>query len=272
LAEHSIDYPVIGLVCDGTGYGIDGAIWGCECLIASLEKFERFGHLEYYQLAGADKAGKEAIRPLLSLLKKAYGNNFSLQKFDWLLDRIEPDIEKVQIISEQLDKNVNCVQTSSLGRVFDAVAAILGLGGYNHFDAQLPMALEAVAATGVEECYEHAMFFSPGQSCRLDLGLAIKGIVTDIQNQIDAGIISAKFHNTIAAALLGMAKSARESTKLNTVALSGGVFCNRYLLNCLIKLLKENDFHVLFNRQVPSNDGGISLGQAAISSLVARRS
>lgn len=265
LAEHGKNSSVIGLVCDGTGYGTDGAIWGCECLIASLKKFERFGHLDYYQLAGADKAGKEAIRPLLSLLKKAYGNNFSLQKLDWLLDRIEPDIHKVQIISEQLDKNINCVRTSSLGRVFDVVAALLGLGGYNHFDAQLPMALEAVAASDVEDCYEHAMFFSSGQPYRLDLGLAIKRIVTDIQNQVDTSIISAKFHNTIAAALLGMAKRARESTKLDTVALSGGVFCNRYLVSRLMKLLEENNFKVLFNRQVPSNDGGISLGQAAIA-------
>jgi len=265
LAEYSIGGPVIGLVCDGTGYGTDGAIWGCECLIASLEKFERFGHLAYYQLAGADKASKEAIRPLLSLLKKAYGENFSPAKFDRLLSRIEPDIDKVHIISEQLDKNINCVQTSSLGRVFDAVAAMLGLGGYNHFDAQLPMALEAVAAADIDDCYEHAMFFAPGQSCCFDLCLAIKGIVTDVQNRIDIGIISAKFHNTIAAALLGLAKHARESTKLSTVALSGGVFCNRYLISRLIKLLKKNGFNVLYNRQFPSNDGGISLGQAAIA-------
>jgi hydrogenase maturation protein HypF len=272
LAEHGIDGPVIGLVCDGTGYGTDGAIWGCECLVASLDKFERFGHLAYYHLAGADKASKEAIRPVLSLLKKAYGDKFSLQKFHWLLERIEPDMNKVRIISEQLDKNVNCVQTSSLGRVFDAVAAMLGLGGYNYFDAQLPMALEAVTAAGIENCYEHAMFFSLGQSCCFDLGLAIKGIVADIQDRVDIGIISAKFHNTIATALLGLARHARESTKLSTVALSGGVFCNRYLINRLIKLLKESGFKVLFNREFPSNDGGISLGQAAISSLVIRRS
>jgi hydrogenase maturation protein HypF len=269
LVEHGVNDPVIGLVCDGTGYGIDGAIWGCECLIASLEKFERFGHLEYYQLAGADKAGKEAIRPLLSLLKKAYDKNFSLQKFDWLLGRIEPDINIVQIISEQLDKNINCVQTSSLGRIFDAVAAMLGLGGYNHFDAQLPMALEAVAAVDIDDCYKHAMIFPSGQPCSLEISKAIKGIVTDIQNQIDVGIISAKFHNTIASALLETAKKARESTKLDTVALSGGVFCNRYLISRLIKLLKENGFTVLFNQQIPSNDGGISLGQAAIAAQLA---
>jgi hydrogenase maturation protein HypF len=265
LAEHSINGPVIGLVCDGTGYGTDGAIWGCECMIASLEKFERFGHLDYYQLAGADKAGKEAIRPVLSLLKKAYGKNFSLQKFDRLLIRIEPDMNKLQIISEQLDKEVNCVQTSSLGRVFDAVAAMLGLGGHNHFDAQLPMALEAIATEEMEEQYQFAMLSSEGGLCCIDLGITIRQIVNDVRENIDSGIISAKFHNTLAAAMLETAQQAREYTKLNTVALSGGVFCNRYLINRMVRLLKKEGFVVLFNRDVPSNDGGISLGQAAIA-------
>ena len=271
LAEHNIDETVIGIVCDGTGYGTDRAIWGCECLIASLENFERFCHLEYYQLPGADKASKEAIRPTLSLLKKSYGDEFALEKFAWLLDRIEPDIEKQRIISEQLEKRVNCIETSSLGRVFDAVAAMIGLGGYNNFDAQLPMVLESIAAENIDEQYQFTMLSSPNQQCCIDLGITIRQIVNDVEKKINPAIISAKFHNTLAALLLDMAKYARESTKLNIVALSGGVFCNRYLLNRLIKLLRKEDFRVLFNREVPSNDGGISLGQAAISSLKTKR-
>ena len=267
LAENGTDGPVIGIVCDGTGYGTDGAIWGCECLIASLEKFERLGHLEYYQLPGADKASKEAIRPTLSLLKKTYGSEFSLERFAWLLNRIEPEIQKYKTISEQLEKKVNCIETSSLGRVFDAVAAMIGLGGYNNFDAQLPMALEAIAEENIDEQYQFGMLSSPNKSSCIDLGKTIRKIVNDIEDEINPGIISAKFHNTLAAALFDMAKHARKSTKLNIVALSGGVFCNRYLLNHLIKLLKKNNFNVLFNRIVPSNDGGISLGQAAILSL-----
>ena len=154
LAEHGLNEPVIGLACDGTGYGTDGAIWGCECLIASLDDFERFGHLAYYSLPGADKAGKEAIRPVLGLLIKTYGDDFELEKFGWLLERIEPDTDKQRIISEQLGRQINTVETSSLGRVFDAVAAMLGLGSYNHFEAQLPMALEAIIESGVEEHYD----------------------------------------------------------------------------------------------------------------------
>jgi len=269
LAEHNITEPVIGLVCDGTGYGTDGKIWGCECLIASLEKFERYGQLAYYQLAGANKASKEAIRPLLSLLKKSYGSDFSLEKFEWLLEGIENDKTKIQIIMEQIEKSVNCVETSSIGRVFDAVAAMLGIGNYNYFDAQLPIALEAIASENIEEQYDFTITIKDDIQ-NIDIGPMIQEIVLDLEQNIDKGIISAKFHNTLASALVEIANRARKSTNINTAALSGGVFCNRYLLSRTIKLLKKNDFNVLFNRIVPSNDGGISIGQAAISSQVAR--
>ncbi len=273
LAEHGLDGPVIGLVCDGTGYGTDGAIWGCECMIASLEEFERFGHLAYYQLAGADKASREAVRPLLSLLKKTYGHEFTLQRFDWLLKRIDDELanksqianRKSQIILEQIEKGVNCVETSSLGRVFDAVAAVLGLGAYNSFDAQLPMALEAVAAGDVEDSYDFELVRTAGGPIQLDLSIMLRQLVADLQKGQTAGVIAARFHNTVAAGLLKMAEAAREGTKLNVAALSGGVFCNRYLANHLIKLLKKAGFSVLFNMAVPSNDGGVSLGQAAVA-------
>jgi hydrogenase maturation protein HypF len=265
LAEHGLDGPVIGLAADGTGYGTDGAIWGCECLIASLDGFERFGHLAYYTLAGANMASKEAIRPVIGLLKKTYGQDFKLQDFRWLLDRIETDTNKQQIISEQLEKRINAVETSSLGRVFDAVAAMIGLGSYNHFEAQLPMALEAIIASSIEEHYDFELISRAGEPLQLDLRKAIMQLITDIQKGNLSGVISAKFHNTLANALLQAAKAARESKKLNAVALSGGVFCNQYLTNRLIKLLKKNDFSVLFHRNVPANDGGISLGQAAIA-------
>jgi len=265
LAEHGLDGPVIGLAADGTGYGTDGAIWGCECLIASLDGFERYGHLAYYTLAGADAASKEAIRPVIGLLKKTYGPDFKLRKFRWLLDRIDKDANKQQIILEQLEKRINTVETSSLGRVFDAVAAMLGLGSYNHFEAQLPMALEAAIASGNEENYDFEFKNIADKPLQLDLRKMMVQIINDIQKGNPSGMISAKFHNTIAAALLQAAKTARENKNLNKVALSGGVFCNRYLTNRLIKLLKKNDFTVLFHRNVPANDGGISLGQAAIA-------
>ena len=271
LAEHNLFGPVIGLACDGTGYGTDGAIWGCECMIASLEGFERFGHLAYYPLAGADKASKEAVRPLLGLLKKTYGDNFKPERFKWLLNRIEPQANKQRIILEQLEKQINTVETSSLGRVFDSVAAMVGAGTYNYFEAQLPMALEAIVEGDIEEHYDFELLSSKAEPLQIDLSKMIQQIIADIREGIAGGIISAKFHNTLAAALVEISKKAREKTRLNTIALSGGVFCNRYLTNRLVKLLNKTGFSVLFNREFPSNDGGISVGQAAIAARIVTR-
>jgi hydrogenase maturation protein HypF len=142
---------------------------------------------------------------------------------------------------------------------------MLGLGNYNHFDAQLPMALEAIIEQGIEENYDFEFINEAHKPLQLDLGKMITQLIVDIKGGNNAGVISAKFHNTLAAALAAMAKHARESTNLSTVALSGGVFCNRYLINQCVKLLKENGFSVLFNREVPSNDGGISVGQAVVA-------
>ncbi len=265
LAEHNPAGHVIGLECDGTGFGTDGAIWGCECMIASLEDFERFGHLAYYPLAGGDLASKEAIRPVLGLLKKTYGDDFTLAKFKWLLDRIEADTGKQEIILEQIEKQINTVQTSSLGRIFDAVATMVGMGTYNHFEAQLPMALESVIESGVEDGYGFELIGDAGEQVQLDLRKMTEQMIADIREKVAAGVISARFHNCLADALAEMACKAREKSGLNTVALSGGVFCNGYLINRLVRVLNKNGFNVLFNRDVPANDGGVSLGQAAIA-------
>jgi len=268
LAEHKCHESVIGLAADGTGLGTDGAIWGCECLIASLAEFERFGHLAYYPLAGADKAAKEAIRPILGLLKNCSNGEDYLDRYQWLLESIEPDAEKLRIIASQLEKNLNTIQTSSLGRLFDAVAAILGLGGYNHFEAQLPMALESVASGGVSDSYDFQITPGPKETLELDFRTMVGQVIEDVKKGQRPGVISAKFHNCIAEGLLAFALEARKKHGLTTVALSGGVFCNRYLANRLISMLKEEGFSILFKRNVPANDGGIALGQAAIAAQI----
>jgi hydrogenase maturation protein HypF len=270
LAEHNTTGPVIGIAADGTGYGTDGAIWGCEFLIASLEKFERFGHLDYYDLAGGDKASKEAIRPVIGLLKQTYGQEFNENDFGWLLKKIDKDKEKIQIIIQQIEKQINTVKTSSLGRVFDAVSAMLALGSFNNFEAQLPMALESIIQKNVEDGYDFEVIQEKGKPSRLDLRKMFQKMVVDIRDNKDKGRIAAKFHNCIAEALAKMAKLAREKTGIETVAISGGCFCNRYLANRLIKNLKKNHFMVLFHKDVPANDGGISLGQAAIAAWKTR--
>ncbi len=259
LAEHDIDERVIGIVADGTGYGTDGAIWGCECLIASLNDFQRFGHLAYWPLAGGDMAAKEAIRPIIGLMKK-----YNLPIADTVLDEIEPDREKRDAIGQQIEKNINTVSTSSLGRLFDAVSAICGLGSYNRFEAQLPMALEAIADEKTRQSYDFELKKENGITT-VEIGDMLKGIIADRTNNVNKNAISTKFHNTIAEFFLALAKQAQDQTGIKTVAVSGGVFCNRFLSERLIELLKNNGFTVLFNRLVPANDGGISLGQAAIA-------
>lgn len=254
LAENNVNEKVIGLVADGTGYGTDGAIWGCECLIASLDGFERFDHLPYYPLAGGDIASKEAIRPLLGLMKK-----YNLSVPDSLLNDIEPDRNKRKIIELQIDKNINTVETSSLGRLFDTAAALCGLGGYNHYEAQLPMALEAIADKQINKSYKP------------DISSLLEGIVNDRMQEVEPKVISSKFHNTIKEFFLNFARNARMQTGINTVAISGGVFCNTFLSERLIEGLQKNDFYVLFNRLLPANDGCVSLGQAAIAAYVSAK-
>lgn len=271
LAEHRERGPVIGLVADGTGYGTDGAIWGCECLIAGLERFERFGHQDYFLSAGGDQASKQAIRPAMGLLLKAYQGTFDVPRLAWLWERMEGDAPVRDVIYEQLTKEINCVRTSSLGRVFDAVAALLGLGSYNHFDAQLPIALEAIAAPDVDEAYDFALS-DPAQSpVLLDWSPMIRQICADLRANRAVAVMAAQFHNTVALGLFALAERAREATRINKVALGGGVFCNRYLIEHLIKLLNQAGFSVLFNQSIPANDGGIAVGQAAIAAELAEQ-
>ncbi|PKL47356.1 MAG: carbamoyltransferase HypF [Planctomycetes bacterium HGW-Planctomycetes-1] len=262
LAEHNRDEKVIGLVADGTGYGTDGTIWGCECLIASLDDFQRFGHLSYYPLAGGDSAATEAIRPVIGLMKK-----YELSIPGSILDEIEPDREKRIAAAEQIEKNINTIKTSSLGRLFDAVSALCGLGSRNNFEAQLPMALEAIADKRTTECYPFELKNEKG-TAMVEIGDMLKAIAADRIGKVDKTVISAKFHNTVAAFFLSLAKRARDKTGINTAAISGGVFCNRFLSGRLIELLQNDGFEVLFNRYVPANDGGISLGQAAIAAKI----
>ena len=267
LAEHNHAGPVIGLVADGTGYGTDGAIWGGECLIASLTEFTRFGHLAYYPLAGGDRAAKEAIRPLVGLLSPQ-GRLEAIGPYQDILHRIEPDADKLRLICTQIERGLNTSQTSSLGRLFDAAAALCGLGSVNRFEAELPMALEALAQQGDDAAYPVELTRQPDATWLWGYEPVMGGILADVQREVSPRTIAARFHNTVCEALLGLAQKARAATELDTVALSGGVFCNRYLADRLIRRLKDEGFCVLWKRRIPANDGGIALGQAAIAAAM----
>jgi len=259
LAENSMNETVIGIAADGTGFGTDGAIWGCECLIASLDSFTRFGQLAYYPLAGGDIAAKEAARPILGLAKK-----YDILIPENILDEIEPDIKKREIISTQIEKNINTVQTSSLGRLFDAVAGLTGLGRINSFEAQLPMALQSQADEAEKAVYGYDMVSRDGIT-NIEVKPLLEAIIADRLANIELKTICSKFHNTVADFLLKIAVNARMQSGINTVAISGGVFCNKFLTEKLIELLQKQGFKVLFNRLLPANDACIALGQAAIA-------
>jgi hydrogenase maturation protein HypF len=269
LAEYRLDESVIGLVADGTGYGPDGTIWGGECLIASLERFERVGGIRTFDLPGGDHASREAVRPLLGLLRDAFADSFSVENFKDILLPVEPDLIKLQVISQQIERRLNCVRTSSLGRLFDAMAALLGVGTENHFDAQLPMALEAL----VQEdrslvAYGYLLEQTQTQQAQLDFRPMVREMVRGVRQGDDRGTMATRFHITLAEALCAWACRAWELYGLRKVALGGGVFCNRYLTERLMENLNARGFHVLLGRQWPPNDGGISVGQAAIAARV----
>jgi hydrogenase maturation protein HypF len=266
MAEHNLAGAVIGLMADGTGYGTDEAIWGCECLICSLANFSRFGHLEYYPLAGGDLASVEPIRPILGLCKTS---GFEIPAS--ILERIESNRHKIELLKDQIDKQFLTVPTSSLGRFFDAAAALAGVGNYNHFEAQLPMALESLANPGENGQYPVQMRPDPQGTLIWPVRTVLDGLTGDVIGNIPIDIIAARFHNTVSRAMLEFAIAARKKTGLADVALSGGVFCNRYLANRLIGQLRENKFRVFWNQRVPAGDGCIALGQAAIACEMMKR-
>jgi hydrogenase maturation protein HypF len=255
MAEHGLDEKVIGVSFDGTGYGDDGKIWGGEFFICDLGNYQRINHFEYMPIPGGDRVSDEPWRMAVSYLYKMYGGSFLKLKLPFL-ERIPA--KKIRLLLQAIDKKLNCPLTSSAGRLFDAVAAIAGICSVNGFEAEAPMRLESLISGDCHEKYQYAI------SDTVCFDQTIKGIVDDVLENVETSVISAKFHNTIISVILEVAKSARDSSCLNKVVLSGGVFQNRYLLEKSESMLNENGFEVFTHNKVPSNDGGIALGQLAI--------
>ena len=256
MAEHGIDEEVIGISLDGTGYGTDGKIWGGEFLIADLKNFRRFMHFDYVGLPGGDKAVDEPWRTAFSYLYKYFGKNFDFRSLP-VFRSIDND--RLLMISKMLDKKINLPFSSGAGRLFDAVSAILGLCTEATFDSEAPMRLESVINSDTNEFYP---FRTDDTIVFAD---TFKAILEDLQQQ-SIPVISVKFHNTIAQAILEVSKQIRKETSLSKVILSGGVFQNKYLLEKSINLLNHNLFTVFTNNLVPTNDGGVALGQLIIAS------
>ncbi|UCH87478.1 MAG: carbamoyltransferase HypF [Dehalococcoidia bacterium] len=260
MAENGADGEVIGVALDGTGYGTDGHIWGGEFLLADCRRFRRLGHLKYVPLPGGEAAIKRPYRIAVSHLLSAFGEE-ALDLPLELWTQIEPT--ELALVRRMLAAKVNCPLTSSCGRLFDAVSALLGVRGVVNYEGQAAIELEMLAAEGVDEVYD----WSPPSSYPIiiDPAPVLRGAVSDLRRGVDRAVISAKFHNTIADVIVGVSRVARERTGINRVALSGGVFQNMYLLGHTLDGLESQGFEALIHHQVPTNDGGIALGQAVIA-------
>jgi hydrogenase maturation protein HypF len=260
MAEHQLEGAVIGLACDGTGYGADGAVWGGEVLVADAAGFERAAHLAYVPMPGSAAAIKEPWRMAVSYLNDAFGAE--LYRLDLPVLR-EAGVDKVRLMVEMAAKGLNSPLTSSLGRLFDGVAAICGLRSRVNYEGQAAMELEMAAADRNDHAYEYAVVEGP--PWRILPAPIVRGVAADVAKGITASAISVKFHNTLIRMFSDLCERVRTQSRLNRIVLSGGVFQNARLLTGLIPALSARGFEVYSQRLVPTNDGGIALGQAVVA-------
>jgi len=262
------DEPVIGVSFDGTGYGDDGAIWGGEFLIASYHTYARAAHLQYFPLPGGDRSIRFPARIAL-----AYLEHFGIETSEKLPPFQALCADERQLIHSQLKHKINLVNTSSMGRVFDLVASLIGVRQAINYEAQAAIELEAIASKDVTISYPYDLlstqkgFEFPVQ---ISLVKTIQSILDDFFNGVSPAVISGRFHRTIAEIVLQACQMIRKKTGIQTIALSGGVWQNITLLEQVFKLLQEAGFRVLTHREIPANDGGISLGQVAIAAKIFR--
>lgn len=259
MAENNLSTPVIAVIMDGTGYGSDGTIWGGEILTASFTGFERNAHFEAVPLPGGDAAVREPWRMALSYLRHTYGDHLP----DIALPFINPRQDKAAIINQMIDKGLNSPLTSSCGRLFDAVSALIGLRHHVSFEGQAAIDLEMIADTSPHPAYSFSLTAPlPNNSFTLSFSETITEILYDLSRGIPLPQISRRFHETIALAIAHACRQVREDNGLHDIVLSGGSFQNRTLLSCLKHCLVQFGFTVHTHHLVPANDGGLCLGQA----------
>jgi hydrogenase maturation protein HypF len=273
MAENHLSGKVIGVAFDGTGFGTDGKIWGGEFLVADYSEFARRAHLRYVPLPGGDAAVRQPWRMALSYLRDAFGQQIPAGLCDF--PGVAP--RQIELVDRMLARQIQTVETSSCGRLFDAVAAILGLTTEVTFEGQAAIALETAAVRATDARHQldagHYDFDLNGtEPMVVDLRETILAIARDTGTKsLTAGEISARFHNTLAAAIAEVCLRIRHSDGLDRICLSGGTFQNLYLLERTIVQLRSHGFAVYLHTLVPANDGGIALGQAVIANELSRR-
>ncbi len=266
MAENHLRDKVIGVAFDGTGYGTDGKIWGGEFLVADFAGFERRAHLRYVPLPGGDAAVRHPWRVALSYLREAFGAA-AIPDLPFLA---QVPAQHVSLVRSMLDRNINCFEASSMGRLFDAVAALINLRQEVNFEGQAAIELEMIADSTVADRYRFEL--SEGEPVQLDMRPMIEAVVRDVLDARPAGYIAARFHNTIAALIVEVCEQIRRDEHLDRVCLSGGTFQNMLLLRRATSDLRGRGFDVYLHSVVPPNDGGISLGQAVIANETLRGS
>ncbi len=255
MAEHKLDEEVIGVSFDGTGYGDDGHIWGGEFFVCDLNGYKRMAHFEYIPQPGGDLVTKQPWRMMMAYLYHYFGSD--LLKTHATLFKEVPAHETAMVLS-MIEKGINCPLTSSAGRLFDAVAALTGVCKTATYHAEPPMRLESVA-TDTSASYP----FGSGEI--ISMKSTFEGILNDLEQQVDIGIISGKFHNTIVHIIADRVLRISKLTGIKKVVLSGGSFQNRILLKKVEDMLRDSTFAVFTQSSIPSNDGGIALGQLAVA-------
>jgi len=266
MAEHGLEGRVLGLALDGTGYGEDRCIWGGEILAADAGGFERLGHLNYVPMPGGTLAIKEPWRMAVAYLWTTFGDEF-LQRCRSLLHPW--DHERVSLLVQMMKRQVNSPLTSSCGRLFDAVAAVVGLRNCNAYEGQAAIELEQCLQTTTES-YDYQINDS-GENLLLSPTSLFAQVVEDVLAGIPRGVISGKFHRTLVEMFADACRRLGQRHGLNRLVCSGGVLQNVYILENLEKRLKNLGFETYTPRQIPANDACISLGQVVVGASYLER-
>jgi hydrogenase maturation protein HypF len=267
LAEHGLEPPALGVAWDGTGYGTDGTVWGGEFLLLRRGAWRRLGRLRPFRLPGGEAAAREPRRAALGLLYAAFGDQaFAMSELPPVAS-FRP--AELAVLRTALAHGVNAPLASSMGRLFDAVAALCGLRQRNRFEGEAAMALEQAAGNaGAERAYAFPLTETDGgePEWELDWRPALRAMLADLAAGADAGGVSARFHAGLAAAIAAAAARIGEPR----VVLTGGCFQNARLTEAAVAALRNAGFQPLWHRTIPPNDGGIALGQVAWSSWLER--
>jgi hydrogenase maturation protein HypF len=262
MVEHGVREPVIGIAYDGTGYGTDGAVWGSEFLVATWHGFERAAHLRYTPLIGGEAAVRNPLRMAASHLWSAALREGSETDFGLFFARLS-SLERA-VWQKQFESGLNAPPTSSCGRLFDAVAALLGIRSHAVYEGQPAVELEAIADGAVEQRYAYDVA-SINNVWVIDPARTFYEVWRDIGRGRPASEIAAAFHNTVAAWTIDVAGRIRDATHLNAVCLSGGCFQNELLTARVLAGMRASGFEIFTHALVPPNDGGVALGQAAVA-------